>query len=86
VIALLVVAAIVVSAPLGAAVLVTLASLREDADHTLAGRAPGWMTSVARRVLRAQTRGVGGVPPRGGRPARPGSEDMGTRTLTGPRA
>ena len=40
-IVLLVVAAVVVGAPVGAAVLVTVASHREDAASTLAGRPPG---------------------------------------------
>jgi hypothetical protein len=48
---LLVVAAVVVGAPLGAAVLVTVASHREDATHTLAGRPPGPFAAAARRLL-----------------------------------
>jgi hypothetical protein len=51
VIVLLVVAAVVVGAPVGAAVLVTVASLREDAAHTLAGRPPGPFAAAARRLL-----------------------------------
>jgi len=50
-IVLLVVAAVVVGAPLGAAVLVTVASHREDAAHTLAGRPPGPFTATARRLV-----------------------------------
>ena len=48
---LLVVVAVVVGAPLGAAVLVTLASLREDAARTLAGRPPGPFAAAARRLV-----------------------------------
>jgi len=62
VIALLVVAAIVVSAPIGAALLVTLASLREDADRSLTGRAPTSIAAAARRLLGVQARGLGRRP------------------------
>jgi len=51
VIILLVVAAVVVGAPLGAAVLVTVASHREDAARTLAGRPPGPFAAAARRLV-----------------------------------
>jgi hypothetical protein len=51
VIVLLVVAAVVVGAPLGAAVLVTVASHREDAAGTLAGRPPGPFAAASRRLL-----------------------------------
>jgi hypothetical protein len=51
VIVLLVVAAVVVGAPLGAAVLVTVASHREDAARTLAGRPPGPFAAASRRLL-----------------------------------
>jgi hypothetical protein len=50
-IVLLVVAAAVVGAPVGAAVLVTLASHREDYAHSLAGRPPGLLTAAARALL-----------------------------------
>lgn len=53
---LLVVAAVVVATPLAAAVLVTVASLREDSARSLAGRPPGWLTAAARRLLRVRTR------------------------------
>jgi hypothetical protein len=52
---LLVVAAVVVAAPLAAAVLVTVASLREDSARSLAGRPPGVLTAVARRLLCLRT-------------------------------
>ncbi len=48
---LLVVAALVVGAPLAAAVLVTLASHREDFAHSLAGRPPGLLAAAARALL-----------------------------------
>ena len=50
-IVLLVVAAVVVGAPFGAAVLVTVASHREDAARTLAGRPPGPFAAAARRLV-----------------------------------
>jgi hypothetical protein len=49
---LLVVAAVVVAAPLGAAMLVTIASRHEEAGRTLTGRPPGLLTACARRLLR----------------------------------
>jgi hypothetical protein len=48
---LLVVAALVVGAPLAAAALVTLASHREDMAHSLAGRPPGLLAAAARALL-----------------------------------
>ena len=50
-IVLLVVAAVVVGAPLGAAVIVTVASHREDTAHTLARRPPGPFAAAARRLV-----------------------------------
>ena len=50
-IVLLVVAAVVVGAPFGAAVLVTVASHREDAARTLAGRPSGPFLAAARRLV-----------------------------------
>ena len=52
---LLVAAAVVVAAPLVAAVLVTVASLREDSAQTLTGRPPGLITAAARRLLCLRT-------------------------------
>lgn len=54
---LLVVAAVVVAAPFAAVVLVTIASLREDAEKSLTRRPPGWIEAAARRMLRVQPRG-----------------------------
>jgi hypothetical protein len=50
-IVLLVAAAVVVAAPFGAAVLVTVASHHEDAARTLAGRPPGRLSAIARRLV-----------------------------------
>ena len=55
---LLVLAAVVVGAPIGAAILVSLASLREDAKHSLAGKAPSPIAWAARRLLKVQERGT----------------------------
>jgi hypothetical protein len=87
VIALLVLAAVVVSAPIVAAVLVTLGSLREDSNRSLNGRAPNWVAALARRVL--SVRFLGGVSqPPAWTPPRPRTADDhdATRPLTGPRA
>ena len=56
---LLVAAALVVGAPLGAAILVSFASRREDAAHTLTGRPPGPVTAMARRLLCSPTEASG---------------------------
>ncbi len=47
----IVIAAVVVATPLAAAVLVTFASLREDAARSLSGRPPGWIEATVRRLL-----------------------------------
>jgi hypothetical protein len=54
---LLVAAAIVVAAPLGAALLVTVASRNEEAARTLTGTPPGLLTACARRLLRVPAPG-----------------------------
>ncbi|HTX84979.1 MAG TPA: hypothetical protein VME44_22565 [Streptosporangiaceae bacterium] len=85
---LLVVAALVVGAPLAAAVLVTLASHREDMAHSLAGRPPGPIAAAARALLGLR---IGGrayprypsAHPRERDPEIYGSHD---RTLTLPRS
>jgi hypothetical protein len=81
---LLVLAAAVVGAPIAAAVLVSLASRREDARHSLAGKAPNWLASAARRLLsvpspEAERRDLPPVP----HPRAPGDEDT-SRWLTSP--
>jgi hypothetical protein len=72
---LLALAAVVVAAPIAAALLVSLASLREDARHSLGGKAPSWFASAVRRLLSVPSRGEGrGSPRRAGpqpRPAQP---------------
>ena len=67
---LLVVAALVVGAPLAAAVLVTLASHREDSAHSLAGRPPGLLAAAARALLCLRT---AAAPTRGTRLSAPAS-------------
>ena len=62
---LLVAAALVVGAPLAAAILVSFASRREDAEHTLTGRAPGPVTAMARRLLCSPTATSGRTATRG---------------------
>jgi|HubBroStandDraft_4_1064222.scaffolds.fasta_scaffold943884_1 hypothetical protein len=82
---LLVLAAAVVGAPMVAAVLVSLASRREDARHSLAGKAPNWVTSVARRLLSVPSSEADrGEIPLVPRPRAPQDEDEDTsRWLTG---
>jgi hypothetical protein len=89
---LLVLAAAVVGAPIAAAVLVSLASRREDARHSLSGKAPGRMTRAARRLLKVTPRGARGSrlrgrvpPPRVPRPRVSDDEDV-SGWLIGPRA
>jgi hypothetical protein len=60
---LLIAVAAITAAPLLAAILVTAASLREDYDHSLAGRPPGPLTAAARWLLRARV-GTGTGRPR----------------------
>ncbi len=86
IILLVIAAAIVAGVPLVAVVLVTIASLREDAGRTLTSRAPNWIDAAARRLLSFQT----GRPPRRGVKRgprrRPAGKEEATRPLTGPRA
>jgi hypothetical protein len=58
---LLVAAALVAGTPLVAAVLVSVASVREDAAKSLAGHPPGRLSGAARRLLRASVGGSGPV-------------------------
>jgi hypothetical protein len=80
---LLVAAAAVTVAPLIAVVLVTIASLREDAGKSLSGRPPSRLDAAARRLLSFQS----GLPGRRAarRVPRPRSHDE-NRPLTRPRA
>ena len=61
---LLALAAVVVAAPIAAALLVSLASLREDARHSLGGKAPSWLARAVRRLLSVPSRGEGRAAPR----------------------
>ncbi|MGO8957017.1 MAG: hypothetical protein ACLQFR_06585 [Streptosporangiaceae bacterium] len=73
---LLVAGALIVGAPILATILVSVASLREDAQRSLAGRPPGQLTAAARRLLsvradsvqRADTGPAGGRLPHVPRP------------------
>ena len=65
---LLVAAAVIVAAPLVAAVLVTVASLREDSARSLTGRAPGVLTATARRLLCLRTSAGTSPRPSAGQP------------------
>jgi hypothetical protein len=84
---LLVVAALVVGAPLAAAALVTLASHREDMAHSLAGRPPGVLAAAARALvgLRIGGRSYSRHPPVRPRERDPESYRSDDRTLTLPR-
>lgn len=70
---LLALAAVVVAAPIAAALLVSLASLREDARHSLGGKAPSWVARAARRLLSVPSRGEGRRASRGAVAGAPGS-------------
>jgi len=77
---LLVAAAVVVAAPLAAAVLVTVASLREDSARSLKGRAPGLLAAASRRLLCLRTGHEPGAdrapaPPPAQRPS-PGADEL----------
>jgi hypothetical protein len=58
---LLVAAALVAGTPLIAAVLVSVASVREDGAKSLAGRPPGPVARAARRLLQARVGGSGSL-------------------------
>lgn len=60
---LLVLAAVVAGAPLIAAVLVSIESVREDTAKSLAGRPPGPLAAAARRLLQARVGGMGSLKP-----------------------
>ena len=76
VIVLLVIAAVMVSAPLGAALLVSLASTREDSAHSLGRQAPGPAQAAARRLLAFHAEGSR-------RPAAPSAPALRPRTAGG---
>ncbi len=71
---LLVAGALIVGAPILAAILVSVASLREDARHSLAGRPPGRLAAAVRRLLSVRTdSGRAADPRRAARVARNGT-------------
>jgi hypothetical protein len=84
----LVVAAVVVSAPIVAAVIVTFASLREESAYTLCSRPPGRLEAIARRLLAFQAYGLADmIRPRVPRPRAPMDDAPDTaHPLTRPRA
>jgi len=55
---LIVVAVVIVGAPLAAVVLVSFASIREESLHTVAGLAPGSVERAARRLLAFHADGI----------------------------
>jgi hypothetical protein len=55
---LLAVAAAVISTPIIAAVIVAIASLREESVHSLCSRPPGRIAALARRLLGFQAHGM----------------------------
>jgi hypothetical protein len=77
---LLIAAALVAGAPLVASVLVSVASLREDAAKSLTGRPPGPVARAARRLLQARVGGSGSQqhPRRVIGPRRPADDERAT--------
>jgi hypothetical protein len=75
---LLVIAGVAVCVPIGCAVLVSLASRREDSAHSLAGRPSGAMEAAARRVVGFHGDGIGRRPgdAGGARPGHTGTDDL----------
>jgi hypothetical protein len=53
------IAILITGVPLAAVALVTLASRHEDHARSIAGRAPGALTSAARRLLGFRATGIG---------------------------
>jgi hypothetical protein len=66
-VAFLILATLLASVPIIAALLVSVASRPEDHAWTLAGQAPGIIALVARRVLGFHARGIGWLQHAGGR-------------------
>jgi hypothetical protein len=85
---LLVVAAGLVSAPIVAAVIVTVASLREESAYTLCSRPPGRLEAIARRLLGFQAYGLTDlITPRVRRPRAPMDDDPdAAQSLSKPRS
>jgi hypothetical protein len=59
IILLTLIAIVITGVPLAAAVLVTVASRREESARSIAGRAPGPLERAARRLLAFQATGIG---------------------------
>jgi hypothetical protein len=59
IILLTLIAIVITGVPLAAAVLVTVASRREETARSIAGRAPGPLERAARRLLAFQATGIG---------------------------
>ncbi|HXP19131.1 MAG TPA: hypothetical protein VN840_05740 [Streptosporangiaceae bacterium] len=72
---LLTIGTIIVSAPIAAAVLVSVASRREDAACSLGGPPPGPACATARRIVDFHTRGMD-WPRRGDRGQAPDSDRL----------
>jgi hypothetical protein len=60
---LLVAGALIVGAPILAAMLVSVASLREDAERSLVGHPPGKLAAAVRRLLSVRTDGAQAADP-----------------------
>jgi hypothetical protein len=80
IILLTVIAIVVASVPLAAIVLVTVASRREEAARSIAGRAPGPLAQAARRLLAFHATGIRQPACRAGararRPGDPGEDEL----------
>jgi hypothetical protein len=59
IILLTLIAIVITDVPFAAAVLVTVASRREESARSIAGRAPGPLERAARRLLAFQATGIG---------------------------
>ena len=73
-----VVAIVVAALPIGAIILVSMASLREESAHSLSGEAPGPGERAARRLLGFRTAHIGAMAP-GRRPTSSGRGDTEVR-------
>jgi hypothetical protein len=81
IILLTLIAIVITGVPLAAAVLVTVASRREESARSIAGRAPGRLERAARRLLAFQATGIGrpaGRPRPRPRPRPRGAYDLAT--------
>jgi hypothetical protein len=84
---LVAVAAVVVGAPIVAAVIVSYASLREESAYSLCSRPPGPLAAFARRLLSFQSSGGADMlEPRIPRPRKPAGDGPGDGLAGGPGA